>query len=63
MCKFRGQSSALPGCLKAWSCFSLTTSWLWDGSCLAGMAALGPAPEFGESVARGYSLVPPIRAN
>lgn len=47
---------------KAWPCFSLITSWSWDGSCLAGMAALGPAPEFGESVARGYFLVPPIRA-
>lgn len=47
MCKLRGQSSASPAVSKAWSCFSLITSWLWDGSCLAGMAALGPAPEFG----------------
>lgn len=42
--------------------FSLITSWPWDGSWPAEMAALGPTPKFGESIAQGYFLVPPVRA-
>lgn len=61
--KIGGASPQLsPTVSEAWPCFSLITSWPWDGSCLAGMAALGPAPERGKSVACGYFLVSPIRA-
>lgn len=62
MCKFGASPQLSPAVSEAWPCFSLITSWPWDGSCLAGMAALGPAPEFGESVDRGYFLVLHIRA-
>lgn len=59
MCDFGSQCSVFPAVPEARPYFCFLTG---DGSWPEGMAALGPTPEFGESIAHGYFLVSPIRA-